>query len=242
MHNNSGTWGDGHWFPPRSLSDADFGMLRAGTELAIRRCEAPGVVAATVDAMDDPDVGYRGASALLAAYLGERLDRKDEVRDRLETMAEKDSCTKAEFCNNYSFESSAQARVMAKAALLVLGDDEHHAEVTAGLENGDDRVRMVCAAALGLVGEDAPVLEVLVPLVEDDYGFVELYAPYLLRLVVADRRGPSGNGPVSFYGDEGIDPGDSEDTGCGCGRSGRPAPILAFAFILLAGLCRRAVT
>jgi hypothetical protein len=72
---------------------------------------------------------------------------------------------------------------------------------------------MVSATALGLRGEDEPVSGTLIPLVKDEYGFVELYAPYLLRLVVADRRGPSGDGAVTFYDDLGGGSGG----GCGCG-------------------------
>jgi hypothetical protein len=43
-YNNSGEWGDGAWFPPRALSNADYQLLRCGTELAIRRSGAAGVL------------------------------------------------------------------------------------------------------------------------------------------------------------------------------------------------------
>lgn len=198
-YNNQGTWGDGDWFPDRSLTKWDYQILRAGVELAKRWSDDPATRTAMIDAMDDPDELYRGTSALIAAFLGSN----PAVRERIETMATTDACVDATLCSHYDWTPSDDARLMAKAALVVLGDNQYHAEVTAGLSSSSERVQMICGAALGLAGEDDPVVNTLRPLARDTDAAALLYlhGAYLLSLVATQRRGPDDTGCVTFYGE-----------------------------------------
>jgi hypothetical protein len=201
-YNSDGWWGDGDWFPPRTPDKYDFQLLRAGIELAMRRFDgfpdAAAVRQALTLAMDDPHARYRGTAALLAGYV---FDNDAGVRARIQAMADSDPCVDADRCSHYSWTSSSGAQLMGRAGLLAAGDGSHESAVRAGLTNSDLGVRMVCAAALGLFGDDQAVTDSLIPLIADSFGFVELTAPYLLQLVVYDRRGPTGLDPVSFYGE-----------------------------------------
>ncbi|MBN2496476.1 MAG: hypothetical protein JXR96_17920 [Deltaproteobacteria bacterium] len=207
MYNSNGGWGGGDWWAPyRDMEDNkyDYQLFRAGAELALRRYagfndpDLATVRQAMIDAMDDPDDDYRGIAALFGAYLGEDAS----VRARIELMASADTCVdQADKCTHYSWTTSASAQLMAKAALLVLGDGQYHAEVTTGLAHSNQMVRVICAAALGLTGEDDPVTDVLMPGCQDAWGYISLCGPVILQLVACDRRGPSGDGLVTFYGE-----------------------------------------
>ncbi|HOX42683.1 MAG TPA: hypothetical protein PK668_03745 [Myxococcota bacterium] len=240
QYNSDGAYGDGEWFGERALSVMDYQLLRAGTELAIRRASDPRALEAMRLAMDDPDVVYRGASALLAAYLARVSGQAEAVRARLTSLAEADACGDAGRCAHYGWTPSPAAQAMGRAALFVLGEDGQRAAVEAGLQDADDGVKMICAAALGLRGEDAPVQTALIPLVKDEYGTIELYAPYLLQLVATDRRGPDGQGQVSFYPEHGPSDPSGEPGGCATGGAPGAAAGLALLGLLLGRWLRSA--
>ncbi len=179
--------------------------MRAGQALAIRlRFRAfndpsrANVVQNLIETMDDAYGIVRGYAAFLAAYGGNDAG----VASRIQQMA--DSDTPAGIC---SFSPSSSAQRMAKAALLILGNNQYQAEVTACSNDGGEhnRARMVCAAALGLMGDDAPITNFLIPRVPDgtNTDYERLFGSYLLQLVVFARRGgPEGVGLVSFLDEE----------------------------------------
>jgi len=178
--------------------------IRAGLQLAIRlryrNFNDPSratVVQAMIDAMDDPYEYARGYGAFLAAYGGNDAG----VSTRIQAIADSDPA------GSCSYSASTAAQRMAKAALLILGQNQYHTEVTDCVNDGgeDGHVRAACAAALGIMGEDAPVTGYLMPATGNgsspDYD--RLFASYLLQLVVYSRRGgPEGIGVVSFLDEE----------------------------------------
>jgi hypothetical protein len=199
MYNNQGVWGEGDWFPDRELYKYDYKLLRSAVELARRRSQDARVLPAMVDSMDDPSELYRGTSALLAAYLG----GGSGAQARIEVMATTDACVNQDLCSHYTFTPSEDGRLMGKAALLLLGQSQYHADVTAGLSHQNERVQMICSAALGLLGEDGPVINTLFGLARDTADGAEqyLHGAYLLSLVAGDRRGTNDEGCVAFYGE-----------------------------------------
>ncbi|MBW2700533.1 MAG: hypothetical protein JRF33_06905 [Deltaproteobacteria bacterium] len=203
---NGGYGGSDWWAPYRNMSGNkyDYQLYRAGGEMAMRRFDGfsdptlATVRAGMMVAMNDPDPDYRGTAALFAAYLGDDAT----IRARIELMEGADTCTSdSDACSHYTWTPSDEARSMARAALLLLGDSQHDAAVRTALSSGNAMTQAVAAAALGILGEDDPVTNVLIPLGADDWGYMTLCAPILLRLVVYDRRGPAQNAMVSFYGE-----------------------------------------
>ena len=155
-----------------------------------------------INGMDDPDEGYRGASALIAGYMLARNGSDATVLARLQQMAATDPCVNGSLCSHYSWSSSSDVMLMAKAALLLAGESQYQTDVENGLGDGNETVRMICSAALGLLGDDSAVTGTLQPLATDEYGWIELYAPYLMQLLAVDRRGGlNGTGCVTFYGE-----------------------------------------
>jgi hypothetical protein len=170
--------------------------MRAGQALAVRlqfrnfndppRSDA---VQAMVDTMNNASLDIaRGTAAFFAAYGGSDAS----AVSRIQSMANSDP--------------SSTAQRMAKAAQLILGEDTT-ADVTACLNDGgeDDKARAVCAAALGIMGDDDPVRNFLLTHVTDgsNSDYPRLYISYMLQLVVFFRRGgPEGVGTVSFLDEE----------------------------------------
>jgi len=184
--------------------------LRAGLQLAIRlrfrnftdpsRAE---VVQTMIDVMDDAYGIGRGYAAFLAAYGGNDAG----VEARIQAMADADDDSSAACSFDQSPNPSAQR--MARAALFMLGHDEYQADVEDCWQNDSvHKVRMACAAALGVMGEDTPITDYLIGRLGDGTntgaggepaGYERLFAGYLLHLVaVARRGGPGGEGAVSF--------------------------------------------
>lgn len=177
-------------------------FMRAGQALAIRlrfrSFNDPSrstVVQSMIDQMDDNFDIVRGTAAFFAAYGGSDA----AAVTRINTMATSDAST--------------SAQRMAKAAQLLLGEDTT-ADVTACYNDGSEnlRARIVCSAALGIMGDDAPITDFLLGEVTfgadgNSYPTVEYqtrhYAGYILQLVVFVRRGgPEGVGVVSFLDEE----------------------------------------
>jgi hypothetical protein len=170
-------------------------FVRAGQQLAIRlkfrnfnNPSRSTVVQSLIDGMDFNFDIARGTAAFFAAYGGDDTG----VASRIQTMATSDSST--------------TAQRMAKAAQLLLGENTS-ADVTACMNDGgeESRARMACAAALGIMGDDDPVVNFLMPRVSIGSGtdYPKLYGSYLLQLVVYSRRGgPDGVGPVSFLDED----------------------------------------
>jgi hypothetical protein len=177
--------------------------MRAGQALAIRlryRTSTDPARSALVQAMlDEMDASFdivRGTAAFFAAYGGNDA----AAVTRINTMASSDAST--------------TAQRMAKAAQLLLGEDTT-ADVTACYTDGGEalRARVVCAAALGIMGDDDPIENFLIGEVTfgddgDSYPprsvyYNRHYAGYMLQLVAFVRRGgPEGVGVVSFYDEE----------------------------------------
>jgi hypothetical protein len=179
-------------------------FIRAGAHLAIRlrfdnlnQTPRQDVVPYMLAGMDDANDLTRGLAAFLAAYGGD----DPGVRDRIQQMADSDPsgiCT---------FDPSPRAQRMAKAALLVLGEKDQHAGVTACYndESEDTRVRLLCAAALGMRGEDFPMINYVLPHTTDgkNTSYEGQYTGYLVQLVTYDRRGgPTGSGEATFLDEE----------------------------------------
>jgi hypothetical protein len=178
-------------------------VARAGQALAIRlryRTSNDPARSALVQAMlDEMDGSFdiaRGTAAFFAAYGGNDA----AAVTRINEMASSDSST--------------SAQRMAKAAQLLLGDNTT-ADVTACYQDGGEeiRARAVCAAALGIMGDDDPIANFLIGEVTfgadgDSYPprsvyYNRHYAGYMLQLVVFVRRGgPEGVGVVSFYDED----------------------------------------
>jgi len=175
---------------------------RAGQALAIRlRFRSfndparSAVVQSMIDEMDSSYNIVRGTAAFFAAYGGSDA----AAVTRINTMASSDSST--------------TTQRMAKAAQLLLGDNTT-ADVTACYNDGgeDMRARIVCAAALGIMGDDDPIANFLIDEVTygtdgDSYDraayFIRHYGGYILQLVAFVRRGgPEGVGVVSFFDEE----------------------------------------
>jgi hypothetical protein len=169
-------------------------FIRSGQALAIRlnfrnfnNPPRSDVVQSMVDGMNDFSFDIaRGTAAFFSAYGG------NDSSSRIQTMANSDSST--------------TAQRMAKAAQLILGEDTS-ADVNACLNDGSEqtRARMACAAALGIMGEDDPITDFLMPQSGDgtNYNYERVYGSYLLQLVVYSRRGgPEGVGVVSFLDEE----------------------------------------
>jgi hypothetical protein len=183
---------------------SDMQTIRAGLQLSIRlrfgNFTSPSrsaVVADMITAMDDPfDIG-RGFAAFLAAFGGNDAG----IEARIQSMADSDP---EGVC---SFSSSSSSQNMAKAALLIMGLNQYQQDVTDCYNNGGEasRARMACAAALGIMGDDGPVTNFLIPEAPNgsNYNYERLTASYLLRLVVLHRRGgPDGVGVVSFLDED----------------------------------------
>ena len=182
----------------------DMQFIRAGMQLSVRlrfgNFTSPSrstVVTDMITAMDDPfDIG-RGFAAFLAAFGGNDAG----IEARIQSMADSDP---EGVC---SFSSSGSAQNMAKAALLIMGLSQYQQDVTDCYNDGGEasRARMACAAALGIMGDDGPVTDFLIPRVPNgsNTNYERLTASYLLQLVVLHRRGgPDGVGVVSFLDEE----------------------------------------
>lgn len=130
----------------------------------------------------------RGVAAFFLGYGG----NDSGVLSRLQQMVSSDG--------------SENAKCGAQAGLLMLGENRT-AEVTSCMNNNavDERLRMACAAALGIMGDDDPVVNFLMPQVSTgtDTDYYKLVGSYFLQLVVLVRRGgPEGQGQVSFLDEE----------------------------------------
>lgn len=177
-------------------------FMRAGQALAIRlryrtsnNPARSDLVQGLLDQMDDSFDITRGTAAFLAGYGGNDAS----AVTRINTMATSDAST--------------SAQRMAKAAQLLLGEDTI-ADVTACYNDGSEnlRARIVCSAALGIMGDDAPITDFLLGEVTfgadgNSYPTTEYqirhFAGYILQLVVFVRRGgPEGVGVVSFLDEE----------------------------------------
>jgi hypothetical protein len=218
-------------------------FLRAGLGLAIRLRFAgfntpsrAQVVQTMIETMDDANPIARGYAAFLAAYGGNDAG----VAERIQAMLDSDpdgACT---------FAPSPHAQTMAKAALFMLGQQQHLADVSACAADEDQhrRVRMACAAALGVMGDDAPIAQFLLDQVPNgiNTSYEKLYASYLLQLVVLSRRGgPEGIAEVSFLDEEPRpDEPDAGDKGGCANAAGSGGTSLLVIFLLAAFLRRRA--
>jgi hypothetical protein len=58
---------------------------------------------------------------------------------------------------------------------------------------------VVCAVALGIAGQDQPVREIPIANTGDIDYLTAMWAGYLLSAVAEHRRGPSGQGCVTFF-------------------------------------------
>lgn len=216
-------------------------FLRAGLGLAIRlrfaEFDDPSraqVVQTMIAALDDAHPIARGYAAFLAAYGGNDAG----VADRIQAMLDSDpdgACT---------FEPSPHAQTMGKAALFMLGQQQYKADVSACAadEGQHRRVRMACAAALGVMGDDAPIEQFLIDQVPNgiNTSYEKQYASYLLQLVVLSRRGgPEGVAEVSFL-DEEPRP-DDPDAGHkgGCASAAHSGDTSLLIIFLLAAFLRR---
>jgi hypothetical protein len=209
-------------------------FIRAGVFLATRlrfdnlnETSRSDVVVIMLAAMDDENDLTRGLAAFLAAYGGD----DPGVGDRIQQMVDSDPdgiCT---------FDPSPRAQLMAKAALLVLGENQLHADVTACYndESRDTRVRLLCAAALGMQGEDAPMIDYVLPHTTDgkNTSYEGQYTGYLVQLVTYDRRGgPGGSGQATFLNEEPL----PKPPGGGCGTSSGSSLLF---LLLLPAIFRR---
>jgi hypothetical protein len=180
-------------------------FMRSGHQLAIRlrfrNFNDPGrgtVVSTMIYGMDNPYPIARGLAAFYAAYGGNDTGVQARVQQMADSDADGGNCT-------YSANNNAQ--IMAKAGLLILGESQHQTEIENCVNNGglDNRARMACAAALGIMGDDQPVTDYLIPAAGTGTGtdYTKLVGSYLLQLVVYSRRGgPDGVGPVSFLDED----------------------------------------
>jgi hypothetical protein len=139
------------------------------------------------------------------------------------------------------FDPSPRAQRMAVAALLVLGEKDRHADVTACYNDQaeDTRVRLLCAAALGMRGEDFPMIDYVLPHTTDgkNTSYEGLYTGYLLQLVTYERRGgPTGSGMATYLDEE---PLPQPPSGGGCNTSGGTGLFLLM--LLLPALNRKRV-
>ena len=171
--------------------------IRAGHQLSVRlawrafnEVNRGDVVGDMIDNMDHDSDWVRGLAAFFAAYGGSDAG----VASRIDQMASSDA--------------SQAARRMAQAAQLILGESTE-SQVRACLNDGneDRRVRQVCAAALGIMGDDQPITDFLIPDGFDGLNhsdnYPRLLGAYLLQLVVFYRRGgPEGVGTVSFLDED----------------------------------------
>jgi hypothetical protein len=171
--------------------------MRCLLQLAMSGADDPRIRQVFMDGMDDPKPFWRGMCAILGASLGPDTD----LQFRVEQMATLDPCVDASLCPFYTpWTESDDAKLMAGAAMVILGDPTYREEVASRcLGHASAWARMFCAGALGVAGEDAPVQEVLQPMVADDFGFEPLMSSYVLQWVAKHRRMESGC--VSFYGD-----------------------------------------
>ena len=179
-------------------------FMRAGHQLAVRlrfnESTNPNrntIVQSMIKAMDNPYALARGFAAFLAAYSG----NDNGVIERIEAMVNTDGPA-----SNCSFSADNDAKIMAKSALLILGKNEYHTDIT-NCVNGSyhNRAKMACAAALGIMGEDNSVINFLMPRTSRGTGtsYENLFGAYLLQLVVFSRRGgPEGSGIVSFLDED----------------------------------------
>lgn len=200
-YNGKGVSDGETWYPARSfkLSLIDWQqILRCLLATAILDPDDSRVSSVFLTAMDDPDPTWRGIAAVLAASM--RAD--PQLKQRILDMADSDTCADVDGrCTHYAWTPSSDAQLLAKAALLVLGDEqgERSGIADCSQDHSDAWVRMACAAALGLVGEDRPIRTVLMPMIEDRYASIPLTSPYLLQLVAQRRK--STVGCVSFFAD-----------------------------------------
>jgi hypothetical protein len=214
---------DGSWHPSEHATDESDLYLgvwdqhhcqRGLMDMAIIHVSDQRLQDAYLNGMDDPMPVWRGMCAILAAAFFPGT----EVTTRIQTMATDDTCVRASNCDNYPglFASSADAKMMAKAALVILGEDQYQGEVDSYARDDGNRewARYICAAGLGLAGEDAPVIDVLMPASRDAADVTPQFASYLMQVVASHRRGPDGTGGVSFYGEPTSGPGNDDSGGC----------------------------
>ncbi|NMB74472.1 MAG: hypothetical protein GYA21_05010 [Myxococcales bacterium] len=203
---------DGSWHPNEHQDEDDGAgfdywafdhaqMERGLIDLAKVKVSDPRVQEAFLRQMDDPNPTWRGLAAVLAAG----FTPGPAVRTRIETMANQDTCVDSATCSHYPsgrFVSSDDARTLAKAALVILGETQYQSEVNTFCyaNRGYDGWRsMVCAMALGIAGQDQPVRDILIANTGDIEDLTALWAGYLLSAVAEHRRGPSGQGCVTFF-------------------------------------------
>jgi len=187
-------------------------FMRSGLQLAVRLNfrnfndpDRSTVVQTMIYGMDNPYPIARGLAAFFAAYGGSDAGIQARVQQMADTDADGGNCT---------YSADADAQIMAKAGLLIMGENQYHTEVTNCVGDGgyDVRARAACAAALGIMGEDDPVINYLMSHVTDGANCYDVpqstaYANeigcYLMKLVVLSRRGgPDGVGPVSFLDED----------------------------------------
>jgi hypothetical protein len=170
-------------------------FLRAGHQLAVRlrfrnfnNPSRSTVVSRLLARTQSGDDLVRSMAAFFLGYGG----NDSGVLQRLQQMASSDS--------------SESAKCGARAGLLMLGENRT-SEVTSCMNSNsvDERIRLSCAAALGIMGDDNPVVNFLMPQVSTGTGtsYNKLVGSYFLQLVVLVRRGgPEGQGQVSFLEEE----------------------------------------
>jgi len=180
-------------------------FMRSGHQLAIRlrfrNFNDPArstVIQTMVYGMDNPYPIARGLAAFYAAYGGSDAG----VQSRVQQMADSDADG-----GNCSYGADSDAQTMAKAGLLIMGQNQYQTEIENCVNDGglDNRARMACAAALGIMGDDQPVTSFLIPRAGTGTGtdYEKLVGSYLLQLVIYSRRGgPDGVGPVSFLDED----------------------------------------
>ena len=190
-------------------------FMRSGHQLAVRLRfrtfndpDRSTVVQTMIYGMDNPYPIARGLAAFYAAYGGSDTG----VQARVQQMADTDSDG-----GNCTYSADADTQNMAKAGLLMMGENQYHTEVTncVGDSGFDVKARAACAAALGIMGEDDPVINYLMSHVTNgancydvpaSTAYANLIGCYLMHLVVLVRRGgPEGVGPVSFLDEEVIE-------------------------------------
>ena len=102
------------------------------------------------------------------------------------------------FVPHHVLSAGGQGEAGGPVAQVVQSDWGQSAGLDGAPERDAEPLRL--DGAPGLIGQDGPVTANLLPLIEDDFGTVELYAPYLAQLVARDRRDIA-PGCVSFYGE-----------------------------------------